>query len=164
MFRRLLNMFGFKKPKETILPQSILVPNPAAVQAPPPRVYTPIAEVNSIRRVTNPVAYRAACSQAIAYYEKKYGITLNKNDCDVIVNAVWFALYMNNTVAFVRCAVDINDTRAELVFQIAIIDERLDELRSVLNAMLVASGKGRYRLDIATVGSRSYALVHIWKE
>lgn len=164
MFRRLLNMFGFKKPKETILPQSILVPEPEAMQPLPPRTYTPIAEVISVRRVTNPGAYRAACTQAIAYYEKKYGITLNKFDCDTIVNAMWFALYMNETVAFVRCAVDINDTRAELVFQVAIIDERLDGVRAVLNSMLVTSAKANYRLDIATVGSRSYALIHIWKE
>ena len=163
MFRRLLNIFGFNKPKETILPQSILVPEPASVTPPPPRVFTPVEEIAGIRRMTTAPAFKAACAQSVDYYEKKYGISLNKEDCMAICSSVWFALDLWRQLAFVRCAIDINDTRAEMVFQLAINDDRIQDFLQTLGLLLSAHGS-KSRADIVTVGTRSYALIHIWKE
>ena len=163
MFRRLLNVFGFNKPKETIIPQSVLVPEPAALAAPTPKLFTPIDEIMTIRRVTTAPAYKSACAQSIAFYETKYKITLNKADCMTMCSDVWFALDLWKNVGFVRCAVDINDTRAELVFQLAITNDHVEDLKATLKVLLEKHGF-QFRMDIATVGSRSYALVHVWKE
>ena len=58
---------------------------------------------------------------------------------------------------------DINDTRAELVFQLAITNDHVEDLKATLKVLLEKHGF-QFRMDIATVGSRSYALVHVWKE
>lgn len=162
MFRRLLSKLGFNKPKETILPQSILVPEPAALVPPPPRVFTPVEEIAGIRRLATAPAYKAACAQSVEYYEKKYGVKLNKADCMAICSSVWFALDLWKQLAFVRCAVDINDVRAEMVFQLAIPNDRIQDFLSTLDVLL-RKNSATFRADIATVGTRSYALIHIWR-
>lgn len=163
MLRQLLRKLGFNKPKETILPQTLLVPEPTSMQTMLPKTYTPVEEIINARRITSAAAYKTACSNTVAFYEKKYGIELNKPDCAAICSSVWFALDLWKSYAFVRCAVDLVETRAELVFQIAIINDQIAEFTNTLDVLVRKNGFTS-RVDIATVGSRSYALFHIWKE
>lgn len=154
MFKKLLQKFGLAKEP------------PRLPVAPITTKYTLMAEINARRKLYVPAYYQGKflpdCLNSIKSYELKYGVNLDYYFCANATNAIYFIIGEIPYIAFERCVVDLDKGVPKLVYQLAIPNNDVRQLKSTVKTMCNALNAAS-ELEIASVGSRLYAFVYIWE-